>query len=199
MQHMYFGDIKQPAVRKQTTRPDTAFAEPKPTPLPRRSVGLNGRKRRLLVLWSGCAAVAVLTIAGGVLFYLHRNAGPLPASITKNARFALYYPTSAPTGYSYQKGSANIQNGYVVYKLQDDSSSITVSEQAAPATPPNLGQLAGFTSLKTIAGNAAVGTSNKRPIVIIASNTTLILITGQQGMPQDVVAEVAQNMRSLSQ
>jgi hypothetical protein len=196
---MYFGDMKQPASRKPSAQPGTAATGPEPAPLPRQPVGLSGGKRRRLVLWSGCVAVTALVITGGMLLYLHLRAGPLPASITKNAAFALYYPSPVPAGYGYQKGSANIENGYAVYKLQDGSSTITVSEQAAPANPPDLTKLAGFTSLKTIAGNAAVGTSARQPIVIIASNTTLISITGQQDMPQDIVAEVAQNMRSLSQ
>jgi len=54
--------------------------------------------------------------------------------------------------------------------------------------------------LKTLAGNAAIGTtSTKQPLAIIVSNTTLITITGNRGLPSDVVATLAQNMDSLPQ
>lgn len=142
--------------------------------------------------------VVVIAIAGGIAHFVHSNAGPLPASVVKSVSFPLYYPASLPDGYSYQQNSAKIENGFVFYSLQNGDKNISVSEQKAPSDPPDLTHLMGFTSLNTLAGNAVTGTNFAgQPSAIIISNTTMITITGQQGLPSDIVSQIAQNMRSL--
>lgn len=121
-----------------------------------------------------------------------------PATVVKQAGFPLYYPSPLPLGYGYQEGSAEVSNGLVTYRIKDGNNLVTISEQVRPPNPPVLTRLAGFTSLSTDAGNAAVGTANtKQPLAIIVSNTTLITITGQANVPSDIVAKVAQAMSSL--
>jgi len=154
---------------------------------------------RKLLAWGGIGVVVATVIITGIVILAHRNSSSIPVAISKEANFPLYYPSPMLKGYAYQTGSARLENDIVIYALQDATSKVTVSEQAAPQNPPNLSALIGFTSLKTIAGNAAVGVSSgsNAPVVIIVSNTTLIIMTGQRNMPSDVVSTLAQNMRSL--
>lgn len=146
---------------------------------------------------TGIATVVTLIVVSGILILVTKPSDTLPAAVTKHTSFPLYYPTPLPLGYTYQKGSARVENGIVFFTLQSNTTTISVTEQAAPTNPPNLTMLAGFTSLKTIAGDAVINSSGKQPAAIIMSNTTLISITGQRNMPSDIVAQTAQNMRSL--
>lgn len=154
--------------------------------------------RRPLV-WGGIGVVVAAVLIAGVVILVTGNRSSIPAAISKEAGFPLYYPSSMFKGYAYQTGSARLNNGVVFYTLHDATSKVTVSEQAVPQNPPNLSELIGFTSLKTIAGNAAigVGSESNAPVAIIVSNTTLIIMTGQRNMPSDVVSTLAQDMRSL--
>jgi hypothetical protein len=159
------------------------------------------RKRRMWPLWAGAGlAVAAIAVVGVVLL-VNRNGNALPTAVTKQVSYPLYFPSPMPLGYIYQAGSATVSNGIINYKLVNGvGSTVVVSEQVTPPDPPILTKLAGFTSLSTDAGTAAVGTaSTKQPLAIIVSNTTLITITGQANMPSDVVAKVAQAMSSLPQ
>jgi len=155
---------------------------------------------RRLLAWASIGVVVAGAIIAGIVILATGNSSSIPVAISKEAGFPLYYPSPMLKGYTYQTGSAKLENGVVFYTLKDGVSNTIVSEQAAPANPPALTQLAGFTSLKTLAGNAAIGTtSTKQPLAIIVSNTTLITITGNRGLPSDVVATLAQNMDSLPQ
>ena len=141
---------------------------------------------------------SILVVVSGVILLFTRSSNALPAQFVKNAGFPLYFPSPMVEGYGYQTGSAKMEDGLALYTLKNGANTIIVSEQVAPANPPNLTQLIGFTSLRTVAGNAVVGTSStKQPLVIIVSNTTLITMTGNNSLPSDVVATLAQNMRSL--
>jgi len=197
---MNFGEIKHPVPRKSPAPP----SKPDPERLPEpqlQQISLKDQKHRWLGLWSGFAIAVALAIVGGSLFfYMHYTSGPLPASITKNASFALYYPSPIPTGYAYKKNSAKLENDILFFTLQSDSNNtITISEQTIPPDPPDLTHLTGFTDFQTLAGNTAVGTNLGQPIAIILSNTTLITITGARTVPGDIVSETAKAMTSLTQ
>jgi hypothetical protein len=149
------------------------------------------------MLWGGIGVVITVAITGIVIFVTH-GSDLLPTAVTKQVGFPVYYPSPMSPGYMLQQESVRVENGVLFYTLKDGGSSVVISEQATPQNPPNLSELVGFTSLKTIAGNAAVGvgSGSNAPVVIIVSNTTLITMTGQRNMPSDVVSTIAQNMRS---
>jgi len=196
---MYFNEVRHPIPRKSPAPPNRPVPEERaPEPQPRQSSRKDQRRWRS-VLWSGIAITVVLAIIGGSLFfYIHHDSDPLPASITKNASFALYYPSPVPTGYAYKKGSAKINDGVVFFTLNSADYDITVSEQQAPFNPPQLSNLPGFTTIQTSAGSSVIGVTLQKPIAITLTNTTLITITGTEKTPSDVVATLAKTMNSLS-
>ena len=196
---MYFGERNHPMSRRPTTAPSRPGPERLPEPQSQQ-ISLENQRHRRLGLWSGFALAVVLAITGSFLFfYMHYNNSPLPASITKNASFPVYYPSPLPTGYTYKKNSAKLESGIVFFALQNAGDTVTISEQAVPPNPPDLTHLTGFTDFQTIAGDTAVGTSLGKPIAITLSNTTLITITGARTVPSDVIAAMAKTMTSLPQ
>jgi hypothetical protein len=169
-----------------------------PTLPARLSAFFSGKRFTVRRRATGILVLAILACAGTIILLLE-NTSPLPGSVTKHALFPLYYPSPVPDGYSYMRGSATIENGILFYALgtNNKSNDIRISEQAVPAAPPDLNHIAGFTTMQTLAGNTAIGTSLNKPMAIILSNTTLITITGSKSTPSDIVSEVARAMASL--
>ncbi len=142
--------------------------------------------------------VTSLGLAGGGLYYYRwRSDWPIPKVVRSQIQFPIYYPSSMPKGYSYQKGFAKIQNGILFYKITSGNRTIVIGEQAIPVAPPDLSSLIGFKKIVTLAGNAAVGSNNGQPIAIVLSNTTLININGSKNVPNDVVGNLAKSMSTL--
>jgi len=162
------------------------------------------RKNKRLVL-SGATLLILIIVGAGGWFYAHRDSSPIPESIRRSVGFALYYPSPPPIGYSFQKDSVKTANDVVFYTLQSGSQTITVSQQPAPSTPPDLDALqksnTSFKSVDTDAGQAIIGTNPQGNSVtaILVTNTTLVNINGSKNVPRDVIAKTAKNMSSLAQ
>jgi hypothetical protein len=149
---------------------------------------------RKMFIWIGLATLAAVLCGGIVLI---RNSGPLPKQIRTNTSFTLYYPSSLPKGYTYDKKLTRQDAGIVFYNFRSDKHVISVSQQALPDHPPDINNLGGFSKLDVTAGKAAVGISGSSPTAIVLTNSTIITINGSKDTPQDVVATLAKNLASL--
>lgn len=147
--------------------------------------------------------VVVLTLvclfASGAIFvrnyFLPKK--PLSSTTLKNINFVPYYPKILPTNYSKVEGSEKIVDGILFFDLSDGNTTINISQQKLPLTPPNLDGLLEFKKLQTISGKAAVGTQKFRAVGVLLTTTTLISVTGSEGVPEDVIGSVIQSLQYI--
>ena len=150
-------------------------------------------RRRLIVgailLTLGCliGLIAVLVMAA--------SRSSLPREITDRATFPVYYPKPLPHGYQYIKGSAQLENRLLSYKLENGPHIITITEQATPSNPPDLAHLPGFKSLDVPSAYAAIGKNMGQPVAIVLNPTTLITINSAGGVPPSAVSDCAKALR----
>jgi hypothetical protein len=146
-------------------------------------------------------AMLLVAIAVGLVLFLQKSDSPVPKNIQKSVNFALYYPSTLPSGYTLDKGSVKSENQIVFYSLDNDGKKISISEQAAPANPPDFENIQkGNTSFKILnaaGGRAIYGVSQNLPAAIFLTNTTLINISGDKNVPLDTIVKTTQQMSPL--
>jgi hypothetical protein len=154
-----------------------------------------GRSRNKLVWW---LIAGVVVLAGVVWYVLTRlQTDPLPAAVTQEVNYPVYYPKSVPGGYGYKPGSARYDQGIIVYVLDSGAATITVTEQSMPANPPDLSHLTGFTPASVPAGYAAFGQVSAKPSAIILANSTLITLAGTASVSATDVHSIAQSLTAV--
>ncbi len=139
------------------------------------------RLHKALILVS---VIMVLLGAGGIYYLKFKTSGPLPASLSRQVPFALYYPSNT-FGYSLVPGSSTFQAGLFTYKLAKADSSITVVEQQITANPPDISSLPGYSGFKAPVGNATVGTNFNRTSGIVVTATTLLTFNTAGNVPKN--------------
>jgi hypothetical protein len=177
---------------------------------------LRRTKRNFFKNRIAAVTVVILLVVIVGLLVKNSNSSPIPKSIRKTVNFPLYYPSKLPNGYTYEKSSAKSDAGIVFYSLKSGDKKILVSEQTAPAHPPDLNALtkpqtvpAGpsgfsppaislFQKIDNSTGQAIQGTSIAgNPVAIILTDTTLINLSGSATLPSNVITEVVQSLSVL--
>jgi hypothetical protein len=154
----------------------------------------KGLSKKTMLIF-GLLIVVLASVA--VYLFLHMDRGPIPKSVRKHANFSIYYPTVIPTDYTLEGSSPNVQSGSLFYSISNKDRRVYISEQKLPDNPPNLDSLTEFKKVDTIVGKAALGKNLGQATGILLSTTTLITVTGSNGVPDDVVARILQSMTSL--
>jgi len=151
---------------------------------------------RSILLLAICAGILVFSIALSLLTKGPQTPHDL-IRLSKSVRFTIYYPKPLPSAYNYGDKPASLDGGVVIYFLTDGGQTITISEQAIPKAPPDLYHLVNFTPFQSSLGPAVEGTSLGRSIAIEMSNTTLVTITGAQGISSGIIRTTAENLQTL--
>jgi hypothetical protein len=141
------------------------------------------------------ASIIVLAVAG-LLLYRHvidtkSRQSPLTVKVTGAVKFQTYYPNPLPDTYYYAQDSANVRNDILFYTVTNGEDKILVSEQAKPAKDLMLDSVVGLSPFSTPLGTAYGGNSGATPVAILATKAALITISGDAGVPQDIVNSVA--------
>lgn len=123
----------------------------------------------------------------------------IPASITAQAKYDLYFPSPMPTGYTYMSDTATFQIGQVFYKFADGRKRVTVNEQPVTGDKPDIKNLVGYTPFSSPAGKAAIGSSFGHPIVVVITPTTVITMNTTGGVSPDTLKAAAQNLKNIGQ
>jgi hypothetical protein len=148
------------------------------------------------------AVIALIATIGSVSWLLrNRESNEIPINISEAVNFPIFFPEPLPDGYKLQKDSVKLQSKNVFFALENRNNQIVVSEQAAPATPPDLLALteAGFSKINTPLGLAIQGINKDKPVAILLTNTTLINAAGTPTTPSDAVTSVITRLKSLPQ
>ncbi len=148
---------------------------------------------------SALLAVALLLILASAAAWwrLARDEWPLPAAIRSQAGFSLYYPTVIPAGYSYTNGSARIQRGVLFFTISSGNKVVRISEQKLPSNPPRLDDIPSLKKVIVPAGQAGLGTNDGKTTGVLVSTTSIVSLTGEMNLPDDVVARLLESMTSL--
>lgn len=143
--------------------------------------------------------ITLIVLVFGLLLglYLMKPKNPFPENIRKEISYPLYYPEKLPEGYKLDKSSVKVESNIMFFTLDNEDKKIIVSEQAIPSQPPDLANIQGFKKFNTSSGDAVIGSNVGRPTAILLSNTTLITISGDNKIPQDVIVQTTENMVSL--
>jgi hypothetical protein len=152
-----------------------------------------------------------------VILNKNTNSSPIPKSIGQSVGFPIYYPSKLPNGYSYEKDTVKVDNGIVFFELHSSNRAITLSEQSAPANPPDLdaltkpqtaqGSMPGmnsptlpsmFQKIDNPAGQAVQGTSlGGKPVAIILTDTTLINISGSDKLTTNALTKIVKSLHEF--
>jgi hypothetical protein len=150
------------------------------------------------------SAVLVLVAAGGAI-YLYANRAPsqpLPAAVIKASSFSLYYPTDIPDGYALDRQSIQQGSSLMYFTIKSSTTSITFTEQAAPAIQPDFDTIlkkdSNYKKIDAHAGDAILGLNGGVPVAILKTNTTLINASASRGTPSDAVSRLTQSMTSIA-
>jgi hypothetical protein len=140
-----------------------------------------------------------LVIAGGVILFMHlrqkRFASPIPASISRQVTYDLYYPSPPPTGFTLDPNSITYSGGMVSFKLQSGTKQISVIEQPLPATNLHLDSAVGLNAVDSPNGKAYVGKDKAVPAGIVTAKNTLINVSGTSDIPDDAIGNTVQNLK----
>ena len=152
---------------------------------------------RYAKIGAGAATLILLGLLIGLLVvsYLAKNA-TIPADVTSNVSFPVYYPKPMPSGYTYKRGSTKLENRILSFSLQNGSKTITISEQATPPNPPDLSNLPGFKRLDVPNGYGAIGKSVGLNVAVLLTDTTLVTLNTTSGTRAEILKNCALSLRN---
>jgi hypothetical protein len=195
----------QPTVSAPTHQPPDPLVHPHqqslqaaPAPAHARPRSKNKISKKLTVVIAILLAAAAIFGAGYLLKGSNDSNG-IPASITRQVNYDLYFPSPMPPGYIYMKDTATFQIGQVFYKFANGKKRVTVNEQPMPETKPNLNLLAGYTQFQSAVGKAAIGTSVGEPTAVVLTPTTIITMHCIGGVSQDDLKTAIGNLKNIGQ
>lgn len=144
------------------------------------------------------ALFCFLLIAGSIGWvYLHRAAkpdNPIQESLLANLTYDVYYPRSLPSQYSFKPESASLDLGILFFKISWQDKEILFIQQPRPESDLGLQTAVGLDKIDTPLGLAYVGKNNASPIAVLATDKTLINITGTSDVPADVINGIVKNL-----
>lgn len=155
--------------------------------------------RKLLTL-SAAGLLAIAAIFGaGYLLRGSDNSKGIPASITRQVNYDLYFPSPMPGGYVYMKNTATFQIGQVYYKFASGKKRVTVVEQPIPDPKPNLNLMQGYEQFDTPIGKAAIGVNLGETQAVVVTPTTVITMNTIGGVTKDELRSAVSNLKDIGQ
>lgn len=157
------------------------------------------RRRQVIITAVVICAAAVVFFCGYRWHTVDSATVNVPSGITAlTVPFPVYYPSPLPDGYTYEHGSASLQDGILFYKLRNGGKTILVSEQALPHGSLALGSLVGFSPMQTTNGTAYIGADNNTPTAIVPiGRGTLVSVSGSADVPSDAVDSIAVTLKPI--
>jgi hypothetical protein len=144
--------------------------------------------------------LAIAAIFGaGYLLRGSDNSKGIPASITRQVNYDLYFPSPMPSGYVYMKNTATFQIGQVYYKFASGKKRVTVVEQPIPDPKPDLNLMQGYDQFDTSVGKAAIGTNLGETQAVVVTPTTVITMNTIGGVTKDELRSAVSNLKDIGQ
>lgn len=146
-----------------------------------------------------CIGVAGLMFGAGYSLKSSSDSKSLPAKVTQQADYTVYFPSPMPPSYSYMKDTATFQIGQVFYKFSNGSKRVTVKEEPLPKPAPDLSLLAGYRQFTAPVGKAALGSSFGQPTAVVVTRSTVITLNGTGGVTADELKTAINNLKNIGQ
>lgn len=179
----------------QRVEPHIPAGQEQPPP---RSAG-----RRLIISLVIVFVVAIIA-TGGIIIYRRSNpSNPLPAAITSQVTFPLYYPAKLPPGFVFDQGSASATPQVVTFSVSHhDGKKLIVSQQPVP---PDfdfenfyLNSLFGAKEVITPLGKAVIGQIKDATFASIVTDRTWVIINAPAGLPADQMEQLIKSFAPAS-
>lgn len=161
--------------------------------------------KRLKLSGKAMSIIAAVIVAGAAIFgagYLLKGSNDskgIPASITRQVNYDLYFPSPMPGGYIYMKDTATFQIGQVFYKFANGKKRVTVNEQPMSDPKPNLSKLPGYTQFQSPVGPAAIGSDLGEPTAVVLTPTTVITMHCVGGVNSGDLKTAVNNLKDIGQ
>jgi len=145
---------------------------------------------------------AVLLAALLIIVFARRGSGFTPPEDIQHisqVSFTVYYPNpaKAPASFQCEPASARADNNVVFYRFTDGERAVSFSEVQTPGENIGLDSLFGFDAFATPNGTAYVGQQKSGPTAILNTKETLVTITGDKDVPDDVVNSFIKTLLKL--
>lgn len=145
-----------------------------------------------------CAIALIASAVGLILNRSNSYSSIIPSGIRQQAGFTLYYPKDLPNDYTGVEGSAKLAGGTVFYEVRKGNGTVTISQQAVPANPPDLNTFEGFRKIAIRSGEAISGQYNGSAVVIMLTNSALVTIQANSpDLSGKIVTTIAEHMDRL--
>lgn len=167
-----------------------------PTAQPKPGRRFSGKK---LSLAAGAVLAAAAIFGAGWLLKGSDSSKTIPASITRQVNFSLYFPSPMPAGFTYMKDTATFQIGQVYYKFADGTKRVTVSEQPMPQKRPDLSLMSGYRIYSSPLGQAAIGTSFGQAAAVVLTKTTVITMNSVGNVSTQQLQTAINNLKLIGQ
>jgi hypothetical protein len=179
--------------------PTPSYHQSQPSQPLRHQPPVHHLKRRNLkpIIIIALPLIAAGIFVAGYSLKSSSNSGTVPSSVTNQAKFNVYFPSPMPSGYSYMKDTATFQIGEVFYKFGDGKKRITVKEEPASQTKPDLKLLSGYTQFSSPSGPAAIGSSFGQPIAVVVTPNTVITMNSSGSVSADELKTAVSNLKSI--
>jgi hypothetical protein len=156
--------------------------------------------RQVLVL----AVIAVVILIGSLILiwqlvhlHSHTDHTGVPADLTRAAtivHYPLYYPSPLPVGWKLEDHSLQITGEYANFALLGTGIKVTVNEQPKPI---NIEQVKKIKEFDTGAGHAYIADLEGHTVGFLATDKTLVNITGANSSQNTELEELLRSLRKL--
>jgi hypothetical protein len=163
---------------------------------PKKRLKLSGK---LISVVGGIIIAAAAIFGAGYMLKGSSDSKGIPASITRQVNYDLYFPSPMPSGYTYMKDTATFQIGQVYFKFSHGKKRVTVIEQPMTDPKPNLSKLPSYTSIPSPVGQAAIGTEVGQPTAVVLAPATIITMHTVGGVSPDELKAAVANLKDIGQ
>lgn len=163
------------------------------TPRPKK----RRRMRIILILLILLAAAG----AGGYWYMSNKLSSPIPANIRASVSFPLLYPSKLPAGYHLDNNSFSSSGGVVLYSAQNGSGTkiaFTVQQRPSGFDFNNFYKqgLTNPSTFDTSLGQAALGTTNGRPLgSLLTDKSWLLVSSASKSVQSDDLRLILNNLK----
>lgn len=146
-------------------------------------------------------ALAFGLTATSALYFLTRQPPTLPSELTDQISFPVFLPRALPSGYTLNVDDAKFQAGVLTTTAEHGDETLIISQQPRPSSfdikDISKQGVSEASQLSSPLGDAITGKIGVNPAGILATDSTLVIISSPSGASRDDIAKTIKGLRKL--